>query len=100
MTEKAPSELKLENDIAETRDRLARTIDELTVRAAPQNVLQRQMESAKTSFYAATHDDKGGVRTDLVVGAAAAVGGIVLLAVLNSRRRQRKWARQRERRSW
>ncbi|GAB3114493.1 hypothetical protein GCM10027055_20620 [Janibacter alkaliphilus] len=100
MSEKAPSELKLENDITEARDRLATTIDELTVRAAPKNVVARQTEAAKKGFYDATHDDKGELRTDIFVAAGAAVAGVVLLVVLNSRRRERKWARQRARRSW
>ena len=50
MSNENPSITKLENDIVTTRDRLAQTIDELSVRAAPKNVAARQKESLKASF--------------------------------------------------
>lgn len=100
MSTKPPSEKKLENDIAEARERLARTIDELTVRAAPKNVAARQAESAKQSFYSATRTPEGDLRMERVAVAVAVVGAMVLVKVLNARRRERKWARQRDRRSW
>lgn len=108
MSTKPPSETKLENDIAEARERLSRTIDELTVRAAPKNVAARQAESAKVGFTNATRTPSGDLRTDRLVIAAAVVAGIVVLSVLRSRRKDRKqqrrmertWERQRENRSW
>ncbi len=91
---------KLENDIVTTRDRLAQTVDELTVRAAPKNVIARQKEAAKISFARATRTESGELRMDRVAIAAATVGAIVLLKVVASNRKKKKWARQRERRSW
>lgn len=108
MSTNPPSETKLENDIAEARARLSRTIDELTDRAAPKNVAARQAESAKASFQSATRTPSGDLRTDRVAIAAAVVVGLVVLGVLRSRRKDRKqqrrmertWERQRENRSW
>ena len=62
MSNDNPSMTKLENDIVTTRDRLAQTIDELTVRAAPKNVVARQKEQAKASFTAATRTESGELR--------------------------------------
>ena len=91
---------KLENDIVTTRDRLAQTVDELTVRAAPKNVIARQKESAKASFTRATRTESGELRMDRVAIAAATVAAVVLLKVVANNRKEKKWARQRERRSW
>lgn len=100
MSNHTPSESTLEHDIADTRDRLARTIDELTVRAAPKNVAARQAESAKRGFYQATRTPNGDLRMDRVAMAAAALVGVVVLKALSSRRKARSWERQREKRSW
>ena len=59
MSNENPSITKLENDIVTTRDRLAQTIDELSVRAAPKNVVARQKESLKTSFDGAVRTESG-----------------------------------------
>jgi hypothetical protein len=90
MSNGTPSQSALENDISALRDRLAQTIDELTVRAAPQNVVNRQKEQAKASFYSATHTDTGEVRMDRAAIAAAVVIGLVALKVI-SKRRSRRW---------
>ena len=95
-----PSMTKLENDIVTTRDRLAQTIDELTVRAAPKNVLERQKVQMKASFDKATRTESGELRMDRVAMAAAAVGAVVVLKVISSNRKQKKWERQRAKRSW
>ena len=90
---------KLENDIITTRDRLAQTIDELTVRAAPKNVVARQKEQAKASLTQATRTESGELRMDRVAIAAAAVAGIVVLKMIASSRKHKKWERQRAKRS-
>lgn len=90
MSNGTPSQSALENDIAALRDRLAQTIDELTVRAAPQNVAARQKEQPKASFYAATRTETGDLRMDRVALAAAVVVGLVALKVI-SKRRSRRW---------
>ena len=50
MGEKSVDELRAE--IAASRERLAGTIDELTTRAAPKALVQRQSEVAKQRFAA------------------------------------------------
>ena len=58
MGEKSVDELRAE--IAASRERLAGTIDELTTRAAPKALVQRQSEVAKQRFAAATTTPQGG----------------------------------------
>ena len=50
MSEKSVEQLRAE--IAASRERLAGTIDELTTRAAPKALMQRQSEAAKQRFAA------------------------------------------------
>lgn len=100
MSNDNPSMTKLENDIVTTRDRLAQTIDELTVRAAPKNVLERQKAQAKESFTRATRTESGELRMDRVAIAAAAVGAVIVLKIVSSQRKKKKWERQRDKRSW
>ncbi|UUZ43895.2 DUF3618 domain-containing protein [Janibacter limosus] len=99
MSNDNPSMTKLENDIVTTRDRLAQTIDELSVRAAPKNVIARQKEQAKVSFTNATRTESGELRMDRVAIAAAAVVGLVVLKIVSASRKQKKWERQRAKRS-
>ena len=61
----------IEAEIVETRARLASTIDELSVRAQPQEIVRRQAESAKARLIEATHTPEGDLRVDRV-GAVAA----------------------------
>lgn len=100
MSNDNPSMTKLENDIVTTRDRLARTIDELSVRAAPKNVVARQKEQAKATFTNATRTESGELRMDRVAIAAATVVGLIVLKVISSNRKHKKWERQRANRSW
>lgn len=100
MSNDNPSITKLENDIATTRDRLARTIDELTVQASPKNVIARQKAAAKAAFDKNVKTESGELRMDRVAMAAAAVGVVIVLKVISSNRKSKKWERQREKRSW
>lgn len=100
MSNDNPSMTRLENDIITTRDRLAQTIDELSVRAAPKNVIARQKEQAKASFAHATRTESGELRMDRVAMAAAAVVGLVVLRAIASSRKHHKWEKQRANRSW
>lgn len=100
MSNDNPSMTRLENDIVTTRDRLAQTIDELSVRAAPKNVIARQKEQAKATFTNATRTDSGELRMDRVAIAAAAVVGLVVLKIVSANRKHKKWERQRAKRSW
>src|SRR5450759_3937621 len=49
----------IEAEIVETRAHLASTIDELTIRTRPREIVRRQKESAKAKFVDATHTPKG-----------------------------------------
>lgn len=100
MSNENPSMTKLENDIVTTRDRLAQTIDELSVRAAPKNVIDRQKTQAKASFNKQARTESGELRMDRVAIAVAAVGAVIVLKVVASQRKQKKWERQRAKRSW
>ncbi|MBA2699021.1 MAG: DUF3618 domain-containing protein [Nocardioidaceae bacterium] len=74
---RTPDEISTE--IAQVRNRLAGTIDQLVYRAKPKTILQRQFESTKASFVNAD----GSVKTDMVVKvvgvALAAVASIVAI---------------------
>ncbi len=75
--QRTPEEISAE--LAETRNRLAGTIDQLAYRAKPKTIVQRQLASAKASFY----DASGQLRRDRVLKVAgvtvALVAGIVAL---------------------
>jgi hypothetical protein len=77
---------EIEAQIVQTRDHLARTIDELAVRAQPREIARRQAESAKVKFVEATHTPEGDLRVERV-GAMVAAGSAVLvvLAILHRR---------------
>jgi Protein of unknown function (DUF3618) len=76
----------IEAEIAQTRAHLASTINELTVRAQPREIVRRQKESVKAKFVDATHTPEGGLRVERAAGMAAA-GAVVLvvLAILHRR---------------
>lgn len=66
----------IEHDIAQTRERLASTIDQLVHRASPKTIAKREVAQVKAFFV-----DENGPRTDNIVKVAAGVGGVVLLFV-------------------
>ncbi len=76
----------LEADIAARRARLADTIDELTRRATPQAIMDRQVESAKARFAAATTDEYGEIKPQALAVAAVAAAVVVAWVVLRRRR--------------
>src|SRR5665647_473753 len=79
----------IEAEIAQTRAHLASTIDELTVRAHPREIVRRQKESAKAKFVDATHTPEGDLRVERV-GAMAAAGSVVVLVLAILHRRHRR----------
>jgi hypothetical protein len=79
----------IEAQIAVTRAHLASTIDELTVRAQPREIMRRQKESVKAKFVDATHTPEGNLRLERV-GAIAAAGAAVLLVLAILHRRHRR----------
>ncbi len=64
-------------EIAETRNRLAGTIDQLVYRTKPQTIVQRQIAATKAAFV----NPDGSLRTDRVLKAAGVAVGVVVLIV-------------------
>jgi hypothetical protein len=67
----------IESDIAQTRQELASTIDQLVYRASPKTIARREVNQLKGFFV-----DANGPRTDNILKVAAGVGGFVLLFVV------------------
>ena len=90
MGEQIKSQDAIEAEIVATRDHLARTIDELSVRAQPKEIARRQAASARARFVEATHTPEGDLRVERV--GAVAVGSAVLLwlTILHVRHRRRR----------
>jgi hypothetical protein len=68
----------LEAEIAARRERLATTIDELTQRVSPKNIIQRQTEAAKARFADVATTPEGDLRVErlaVAVAVVAVVGG-------------------------
>ncbi len=68
----------LEAEITARRDRLAKTIDELTQRVSPKSILHRQTEAAKARFADVATTPEGELRVEriaAVVAVVAVVGG-------------------------
>ncbi len=65
-------------EIAQTRERLAVTIDTLVYRAAPKTILSRQMESIKSKFVTA----EGSPDRQMIGKVAGGVVGFVVLVVI------------------
>ena len=73
--QKPRSENEIEADLSATRDRLARTVDELTFRVSPQEVKRRQVEKLRVKSDELAFDDDGEPRLDrlaIVLGGASA----------------------------
>ncbi len=68
----------IETDIAQTRERLAATIDELVYRASPKTIAKREVNAIKAYFV----DESGAPRQDNIIKVAAGVGGFVLAVVV------------------
>ncbi|MBA2773046.1 MAG: DUF3618 domain-containing protein [Nocardioidaceae bacterium] len=68
---RTPDEISTE--IAEVRNRLAGTIDQLVYRAKPKTILQRRLESTKASF----QNVDGSLKTDMVVKVVGIAVGVV-----------------------
>ncbi|MGB5951770.1 MAG: DUF3618 domain-containing protein [Ornithinimicrobium sp.] len=73
------SEKEIEADLSATRDRLARTVDQLTFRASPAEVKRRQVDKMKAKTNEVAYDDEGKPRMDLLAMALAGVSGVALL---------------------
>jgi len=65
----------LEREIEETRERLARTIDQLVHRANPKTIVNREISSVRAHFV----DIDGSPRTDNILKVAGGVLGVIAL---------------------
>lgn len=75
----------IEKELAQTRERLAATVDELAFRATPQQIAKRQKESARAAFASATQRPDGSLRVEVVAGLVA-VAVLFVAAGLRARR--------------
>lgn len=64
----------IEAELAQTRERLSATIDELVYRTSPKTIAQKQTAAAKGFFV-----DENGPRQDNIIKVAVGVGGFVLV---------------------
>jgi len=69
----------LEAEIAETRERLAATIDQLAHRASPKTIARREVASVKSYFIDPV---TGAPRQDNILKVAGGVAGFVVLFVV------------------
>jgi hypothetical protein len=77
----------IEAEIAQTRARLADTIDELAFRAQPREIVRRETESVKARLFDATHTSQGDLRRERVIAMAAAVSAVLVAMVMHHRHR-------------
>lgn len=70
---------QIASDLAETRNRLAKTIDDLTYRVKPQTIVSRQIESLKASFY---NEDGSLNQQKILKIAGIAVGAVVAVVAI------------------
>ncbi len=82
---KPRSEKDIEADLSATRDRLARTVDQLTFRASPAELKRRQLDKLKAKGNEIAFDAEGQPRLDRLAGALGGVSGVAL--VLGAARR-------------
>ena len=64
-------------EIAETRNRLATTIDQLAYRAKPKTIVARKVETTKASFY----NSDGTLNRDKVTKVAGVIAAVVVAVV-------------------
>jgi Protein of unknown function (DUF3618) len=79
----------LEQVIAQRREHLASTVDELMVRAHPRAIARRGLADARGRAVGAVRTPEGDLRVERVGAVAAALAALVLLSVLLRRRRAR-----------
>ena len=69
---------RIEQDIEQTRARLASTIDQLVDRTNPKNVVKREVNAVKRTFV----DEQGNPRTENILKVVGGVAGFVALVVV------------------
>jgi predicted transcriptional regulator len=89
MSQAPMSTSAIEQEIAAARSRLESTVNELTYRAQPKVIAQRQVNGFKLKFDAATHTPEGDLRLDRIGAVVAATLAVVVMVGLLRRRRRR-----------
>jgi hypothetical protein len=69
---------RIEQDIEETRERLAATIDQLVDRTSPKKVVKREVNAVKRTFV----DEQGNPRTENILKVVGGVAGLVAVLVV------------------
>ena len=69
----------LENEIQETRERLATTIDQLLYRAHPKTIVSREVSSIKAHY---VDPLSGQPRTDNILKTVGGIVGVIVLFVV------------------
>ena len=69
---------RIEQDIEETRARLAATIDQLVDRTSPKKVVRREVNAVKATFV----DAQGNPRTENILKVVGGVAGFVVVLVV------------------
>ncbi len=70
---------EIEADLAATRTRMARTVDELAYRVSPETLKTKAVTSLKDKANEAAFDENGDVRLDRVATVLGAIAGTTLL---------------------
>lgn len=84
---KAPSrsQKEIEAELAATRTRLTRTVDELAFRVSPAEIKRRQIASFKASANNAVYDETGQPRYERLATGLIAVAGVAIVLGLARR---------------
>lgn len=69
---------RIEQDIEQTRARLASTIDQLVDRTSPKKVVKREVNAIKRTFV----DEQGNPRTENILKVVGGVAGFVVVLVV------------------
>ena len=85
----SPSPDEIEAEIAETRAHLVSTIDELTIRTRPREIIRRQKESVKAKLVDSTHTPGGDLRVERISAMVAAGAAVLLMLAILHRRHHR-----------
>lgn len=70
---------EIEADLSASRDRLARTVDELAHRVSPAEVKRRGTVKLKAKVDQTIYDGEGNLRLDLVTKVLGGVAGVALV---------------------
>jgi hypothetical protein len=76
------SPVQIEKDLADTRNRLASTVDSLVDQLHPKRILERRLDSVKARFSKPDGSIDVAKIAPVAIGVVVAVGGVVGLRIL------------------